>query len=170
MNIEDVFEIGFIARTHGLKGGVVVNINQPFELPATHNMALFIQQGADIVPYFTKEISIKGDKAYITFEDITSIEQAQRLTKNKLYLPREARPKLRGVEFYDDEVTGFSISHNSNRLGIIAAVVWSGTQRLLEVKGADKDYLIPVNPAFIRKVDRKSRSITVELPEGFLDI
>ena len=170
MKVSDAFEVGYIARTHGLKGGVIININQQFELPLVRGIALFVQQGSILIPYFIKEASVKGDKAYVTFDDVVSVEQAKPLTKHPVYLPREARPKLRGAEFYDDEVEGFTVLLGTQVLGQVAEVVWSGTQRMLEVKGTVKDLLIPINTTFIVTVNRVTRTIHVELPEGFLDL
>jgi 16S rRNA processing protein RimM len=90
--------------------------------------------------------------------------------RKKIYLPKSARPRLRGISFYDDEVEGFRVQYKEEVLGQVSGIVWSGPQRMIEVTGGRKELLIPVNEVFITKLDRKAKVIQVELPEGFLDL
>jgi 16S rRNA processing protein RimM len=46
----------------------------------------------------------------------------------------------------------------------------AGPNRLLVVKHADKEILIPMNGPFITSVNKTKKRITVNLPDGFLDI
>jgi 16S rRNA processing protein RimM len=170
MKRSEAFEMGFVARTHGLKGGLVVALHEDIPLSMKSGDALFVEMEGVFVPYFIKEISVKGDKAYLTFQEIESIESAQGLVRKKIYLPKSARPRLRGISFYDDEVEGFRVQYKEEVLGLVSGIVWSGPQRMIEVTGGRKELLIPVNEVFITKLDRKAKVIQVELPEGFLDL
>jgi len=169
MKISEAFEIGFIARTHGLKGGLVAHLSHDLPASTTLDQAIFVEQRGTLVPYFIEAVASKGEQLYITFQDVASLEAAEKLVRCRLFLPRSSRPKLKGIEFYDDEVIGFSVIQKETQLGTVSGIVWSGPQRMLEIKDG-KELLIPVSEAFLKRVDRRGKTIQVELPEGFLDL
>lgn len=171
MNISDCYKIGFIAKPHGLKGSVTAILEHDLPNDAGSLDAVFLSQNEMLVPYFIKDISATGNKAYILFEDVDSIESAQAITRCSLYLPKSVRPKSAKGEFYDDEVMGFAvIDQDAGTLGTVGEVVKSGLQKLLAVMNADKEILIPINDVFIKKIDHKKKEIHTVLPEGFLDL
>jgi 16S rRNA processing protein RimM len=55
-------------------------------------------------------------------------------------------------------------------LGKIAGVMQAGPNRLLVLQQGEKEILIPVNGPFITAVNKSKKRISVELPDGFLDI
>jgi 16S rRNA processing protein RimM len=48
--------------------------------------------------------------------------------------------------------------------------VKAGPNRLLALDHNGKEVLIPVNSPFITRINKSKKMITVNLPEGFLDI
>ncbi len=46
----------------------------------------------------------------------------------------------------------------------------AGPNRFLVMDHNGKEVLIPINGPFIKSVNKSKRKITVELPEGFLDL
>jgi 16S rRNA processing protein RimM len=123
------------------------------------------------VPYFIESISIRDTKAYVKFEDIDSIDDAQGISKRALYLPKSTRVKSARGEFYDDEVIGFDVEDESaGNLGKVTTVVDAGSNKLLVIVNAGKEVLIPVNGPFITSINKSKKKVSVNLPEGFLDI
>jgi 16S rRNA processing protein RimM len=169
MNKQDCYSIGYISKTHGLKGEVTAIFTEPIELDSLES--LFIEIKNNLVPYFIESFSDRIDKAFIKFEDINTPEQAAGLKGSVLYLDKSVRPSLRRGEFYNDEVIGFSVEdENEGMLGILKQVIQSGPSRLLEIDYLGKDVLIPVNSPFIKSVNKAKKLIKVSLPEGFLSI
>ena len=169
MNKQDCYSIGYISKTHGLKGEVTAIITEPIELDSIESV--FIEIKGTLVPHFIKSFSDRTDKAFIKFEDVNTIEQAMGLKGTTLYLSKSVRPPLKRGEFYNDEIVGFVIEdENLGHLGFLKQVIQSGPSRLLEIDCNGKEILIPVNGPFIKSINKSKKTIRVSLPEGFLDI
>jgi len=69
MNKQDCYSIGYISKTHGLKGEVTAVITEPLELDSVESV--FIELKGSLVPYFIQSFSDRGDKAFIKFEDVS---------------------------------------------------------------------------------------------------
>ena len=169
MNKQDCYSIGYISKTHGLKGEVTAVITEPLELDSVESV--FIELKGSLVPYFIQSFSDRGDKAFIKFEDVNTAELAASLKGSALYLSKTVRPTLKRGEFYNDEVVGFAVEDETEgNLGLLKQVIQSGPSRLLEIDYHGKDVLIPVNGPFIKSVNKSKKLIKVSLPEGFLSI
>ena len=169
MNKQDCYSIGYISKTHGLKGEVTAIITEPIELDSIESV--FLEIKGTLVPHFIKSFSDRTDKAFIKFEDVNTIEQAMGLKGSTLYLSKSVRPPLKRGEFYNDEIVGFVIEdENLGHLGFLKQVIQSGPSRLLEIDCNGKEILIPVNGPFIKSINKSKKTIRVSLPEGFLDI
>lgn len=169
MNKQDCYSIGYISKTHGLKGEVTAVFTEPIELDSVESV--FIEMKGNLVPYFIQSFSDRGDKAFLKFEDVNTAEQAAYLKASAIYLSKTVRPSLKRGEFYNDEVVGFSVEDEiEGTLGMLKQVIQSGPSRLLEIDYHGKDVLIPVNGPFIKSVNKSKKLIKVSLPEGFLSI
>lgn len=170
MKIEECFKIGYIAKTHGLKGEVTLVMTP--ECPELDELkSVFIEVRQNLIPFFLQSVSQKGDKAFIKFEDVNTIEQANDIKGCILYLQKSERAKLGRGEFYNDEVVGFEVSDKETGfLGLVTEIFESGPNRFLMIDWNGKEVMIPLNGPFIKSVNKSKKTITIELPEGFLDI
>ena len=174
MDISACFNIGYIVKTHGLKGEVTISlIGYTVEDLASirKDYPVFIDINNHLVPYFIQAISASGKKALVKFEDVNTLEDAASLAKRSLYLQKAVRAKTQRGEFYDDEVINFSVTdEEKGELGKIIEVIQAGPNRLLALEHEGREVLIPVNSPFIRRINKSKKIITVSLPDGFLDI
>jgi 16S rRNA processing protein RimM len=168
MDAKEGFKIGYVMKTHGLKGEITMAT-----LPECPDLAgvetLFLERRQQLVPYFVESLSFRGDKAFIKFEDVDTLEQAGELKGSSIFLPKVERPKPARGEFYSDEVIGFEVIDEEHLLGKVKEVVEAGPNRFLALDN-DRETLIPVAGPFIKSVNRSTKKIKVELPDGFLDI
>ena len=171
MNINDCYKIGYIQRPHGLKGGVSIALDADAPANFDELESVFVEKNNRLVPHFIKEVSVRRDKAFVSFDDVTSPEQARDISKCSIYLPKAMRPKSGRGEFYDDEVIGFEVADKEvGVLGKVVGITEAGPNKLIEVDYDGKEVLIPVNSPFIVGINKSKKKISVELPEGFLDI
>lgn len=161
------YKIGYISKTHGLKGEVTINT-----LPECPDLASVdtVYVGDSYVPHFIEAISMKAEKAFVKFEDINSIDTASELKGLSIFLPKAERPKLARGEFYNDEVVGFEVVEGETSLGKITDIMEAGPNRFLVFDHNGKEVLVPINGPFIKSVNKSKKRVTVELPEGFLDL
>lgn len=158
-------------KPHGLKGQVTLSL----EPEAPENWAqidtLFIEVKEKLLPFFIETISVKGKKAYLKLEGITTPEDAQLLARSSVYLSKSTRPEAARGQFYENEIIGFEVvDSNIGLLGKITEIVQAGPNRLLSVAYNQKEVLIPLNGPFIEGVQKSKKRLTVTLPDGFLEI
>jgi 16S rRNA processing protein RimM len=171
MEIDSCFKIGWILKPHGLKGEVTVMLDQEAPEDLSSMESVFLEQNSRLVPYFIKSVSTHGKKAFVKFEDVDSVETATKISKQSLYIQKSARPKLGRGEFYYDEIIDFEVQdEDKGLLGKIKEVIQAGPNRLLVVNYNGKEVLIPVNGPFIESVNKTKKKVSVNLPEGFLEL
>lgn len=171
MNLEGYYHVGQVTKPHGLKGEVTVLLQPDLPNDVSTLSMVYIRMNDNAVPYFIQNVSLKGNKAIMRFEDVETLEDAQSISKHQLYLPLDQRPIATEGQFYNDEVVGYAVEESSvGKLGIITEVLTISAQRLLSIKYQSKDLLIPVNAPFIKEIDRSKKIMYITLPEGYLDI
>jgi 16S rRNA processing protein RimM len=172
MQKKDCFYLGKIVRKHSFRGEVVIKLDtdEP-DLYADLN-AVFVDLGKNFLPFFIeKSLLQKGNQLRVKFEDVSTEADAEAILKADVYLPLDLLPKLTGNKFYYHEVIGFTIEDvNFGKVGIISGINDSTAQPLFEVKNGSTELLIPMIDAFIKKVDRTNKTITVETPEGLIEM
>ena len=65
---------------------------------------------------------------------------------------------------------GYSIIHNTESLGEILELIEQPHQLLCRLEIEGKEVLIPLHEETLKKVDHKKKEVTVELPDGLLDV
>ncbi len=165
MEIDSCYQIGYVIKRHGLKGDVRVLLES--ELPKKLE-SIFVQINNRLIPFFIEHISILNDQAIIKFEDVNSPEQADQLIRNAVYLPKSLKKKSNKLETND--LIGFSVFADSEKLGTITSINNHALNPLLVVAYEDRELLIPISDYFIKKIDPKLKKVKVELPEGFMEI
>ena len=78
---------------------------------------------------------------------------------------------ITGNQFYYHEIIGFTVQDKGfGKVGIITGVNDSTAQHLFEIDHDGKEVLIPINDEIIEKVDRASKTIFLDTPEGLIEI
>lgn len=170
MEIGACFKIGYIQKTHGLRGEVTIAFDDlPDDIPSFPSV--FVEVDGRLIPYFIETISMRGVKGFVKFEDVDSIDDAGVLVRRSIFLPKSIRPTPAKDDFYDDEITTFSVTDvEKGSLGKVTGVMQAGPNKLLVVDNDGKEVLIPMNSPFITDVNKQLKVVTVMLPEGFLEL
>ena len=170
MTKEECYRLGNITKPFGYKGQMVFYLDVDSPEDYAELDSVFVETKTGLVPYFFKVDNINGNKAVVTFEDLTP-QEAQALAGHDLYLPLDLLPELTGNQFYFHEVTGFKvIDIEQGEIGIIQSIIEYPAQPLFSIMNGDKEILIPVIDPIIKKVDREQRTITIEAPNGLIDL
>lgn len=168
MTREELYPIGYVKKPHGLKGEVTVVLLPESPEPREIKHVFILQKG-DFVPFFLQHFSERPDQLFVKWEDVDTLAAAEQLKGCEVYLPKKDRPKLARGEFYNDEVIGFEVLMADQELGQVKAVTETGGNRFLVLDNARETY-IPVHGPFIKSINKTKRRISVELPDGFLDL
>ncbi len=95
-------------------------------------------------------------------------DSAQRLAGDTIEVPRSELPKLGEREHYRADLIGMTVCrHDGKRLGKVAYFMETAGYAVMVVEG-EAQHMIPATAAFLRRVDRKERTVWVnwQEPEG----
>ena len=172
MQKEDCFYLGKIVKKYSFKGEVLAKLDTDQPELYENLDSILIELRGNLIPFFIERSQLhKSELLRIKFEEVDTEQDADSILKSDLYLPLEFLPKLEGDKFYFHEVVGFTIEDvNFGKVGIIKSINDSTAQELFEIDRNGIEILIPMNDEFIKKVDRKNKTILVETPEGLIDL
>ena len=172
MEKKDCFYLGKIVKKFSFKGEVLVKLDTDEPELYEHLDALFIELRNSLVPFFIESSQFhKSELLRVKFEEVDTEDDADSILKCDVYLPLEFLPKLEDDKFYFHEVIGYTVEDvNFGKVGVITAINDSTAQSLFEIDRNGTQILIPMNDDFIKKVDKKKKSILVETPDGLIDL
>lgn len=165
---EEVYQIGCITRTHGIRGEVSMTFTDDVWDRAEADYLVLRIDGI-LVPFFLEEYRFRSNTvALLKFQGYDTGEQARELCGCDVFFPHALTPERGEEEEYTWRYfTGFRVVEASEGcLGVIDAVDDSTANVLFSVAGK----LIPAVEEFIEKVDHKERVVYMTLPEGLLGL
>lgn len=170
MDFEECYQLGYILKTHGLKGEVVFVIDADQPEAYQELESVFVEQNKKPVPFFIEHLQISGSKAIVKFEEVDSLEEAQHLKGAGLFLPLAFLPNLEDG-YYFHELKGYVVEDSLlGRLGNITGVLDAGNQTLLAMEFKQKEVLIPLVDEIVTRVDKSAKTVFTTLPHGLLDL
>lgn len=165
---EEVFQIGKLGKTHGVKGEISFLFDDDvFDRVDADYLILKID--GILVPFFIEEYRFKSDSnALMKFEGIDTQEQARDLTGTDVYFPRSLADSDDGTLTWS-VLVGFDIidADSGRTVGRIASVDDSTLNILFCL---DDGRLIPASEDLIIAIDQQARSLTMHIPAGLLEL
>lgn len=168
MRLEDCYYLGTITKTHGYKGELNLFLDTDEPEKYKNLESIFIERNGLLVPFFLEKAQLhRNHHLRIIIEDWKEPEQ---LVGREVYLPLNTLPPLEGNQFYYHEVLGFEILDGKKSVGKIIGIR-NGMQDLFEIKSPEEiEILIPIIDDWIKEVDRNSKKITTQLPDGLIEV
>jgi 16S rRNA processing protein RimM len=172
MHIDDCFLLGHIVKTHGIKGQVVAFFDVDYPEDYDDLESVFLEQGGRLTPFFIDKMEPQQKGRFIIqFEDIKTIEQAEKLRNTSLYLPLDELPELEEGQFYFHEVIGYQIvDQNHGNLGTVKDFYDMPQQQLMAMEYNAQEMLIPVTDEIFLRADHDTKELHLNLPEGLLEV
>ncbi len=165
---EEVYRIGQVTRTHGVKGEVALSFTDDVWDRAEADYLVLRVDGI-LVPFFMEEYRFRSDTvALVKFEDYDTAEQASALCGCEVFFPHSLTPEAAPQDEYTWRYfTGFRLIEEEHGLLGTIDQVEDSTQNVLFQVG---ERLIPAAADFVTDIDHKGRTITMRLPAGLLDL
>lgn len=165
---EDVYKIGRLGKAHGVKGEVSFQFDDDIFDTADADYLILDIDGI-LVPFFMEEYRFRNDSlALIKFCDVDTQQRASELTGCNVYFPRSiADEQAEGLSL--SSLVGFDLieANGKGKVGTIAAIDDTTQNILFELEDGT---LIPASDDLITDIDTQQRQITMNIPEGLLDI
>lgn len=166
-------QIGYTRKTHGVAGEIKVVIEEVFEPLFLEADRVFLEIKGAKMPYFIENIRGGGD-LIVQFEDVDSKEAAFLLQSRPIFLFSKEIPETLAVE--DDEMEfagleGYELYDEIQGLiGVIEEVLDMPQQEMALLHYQNREVLIPLHEQWIVQIDEKAKRITLQLPDGLLDL
>ena len=169
---EEVYKIGLFNKPHGIHG----------ELQFTFTDDIFDRVGCDyliclldgiFVPFFIEEYRFRSDStALVKLEGIDTAERARMFTNVEVYFPVKHAEEAEDGELSWNFFVGFRMEDvRHGELGEVVEVDTTTVNTLFVVEQEDgEELLIPAQEEFIVEINQEKKLITVELPEGLLNL
>lgn len=166
---QEVYKIGVIGKAHGVKGELSIQIDDDV-FDRVDAEYLVLKLDGIFVPFFMEEYRFKSDSvALVKFEGVDTQERARELTGVEVYFPRELAEQDEEAELSYAALVGYTLIDNNsgNPVGTIAYVDEQTINIMFELEDGR---LIPASEELIVDIDQQARTITLDIPEGILDL
>lgn len=166
--MEDLFKIGIITDTHGLKGEVKV-------FPTTDDVNRFKKLPEVIVRGKGIDVTLEGAGArffknlvILRFKGINDINDVEKYKKCELFVTRENAVKLKKDEYFIADLIGLRVvTDEGEELGVIDDVIQTGANDVYDVKNAEgEEILLPAIKECVLNVDVEGGVVTVHMMKG----
>lgn len=169
---ESVYKVGSLTRVHGLKGEISFAFTDDVwdRVDADY---LVLRVDGILVPFFLEEYRFRSDSvALLKFVDIDNADDALPYVGCDVYFPFDLTPEEAPEDLRWSNFTGFSVflKDVEGTVGTISHVDDSTANVLFTIDMASGEVLVPAVEEFIVDVDYASRRLTLDLPEGLLDL
>ncbi len=169
--MNEYFKTGKLVAAYGLKGELVFKHSLGKKTSLKGLETIFIEdQKNNFLPYFIQSAKIKNDEeVYLKLEQIDTKEAARLLCRREVWLEAADFKKF-AAKAAPISLLGFTMIQDDTVLGEVQEVIEQPHQVLCSIIFNGKEALIPINEAFLEKIDTKNRKVYVQLPDGLLDI
>ena len=166
---EDVYKIGVIGKTHGVKGELSIHVDDDVfdRVDADY---LVLRLDGILVPFFMEEYRFRSEEVVLMkFVSVDTQERARQLTGTEVFFPRHLAESEEETEMSMAQIVGFSIVNDADgkEVGRVENIDDSTVNTLFEL---DNGILIPATDDMVTEIDMEKRIVRMLLPEGLLDL
>jgi 16S rRNA processing protein RimM len=171
INREECTEIGFVKKTHGVKGELQIFFQEGIDEIIEELEYIFFDFEGHLVPFFIESVfSIGSSSAVILFDTLTSKEKANEFTGCKLFIENEwfdennlpvSLQSIVGFTLHDPEI---------GEIGKITAIDDFGGNIVLSIDYKGKEIMIPFNEELLHEINPKDQILIMECHNGLFDL
>ena len=164
--MKEYLECGKIANTHGVRGDVLIEswCDTPEVLASLKTV--YTEKSGAFAPVKILKASVYKGRVLATLEGVTALEQGAAMKNTVLFAARADLPLAEG-DFFVQDLIGLPVYEESTgeKYGVLNDVISGAASDLYEVKNEKGTFLVPVVPAFVKKIDLTD-GIAIEAIEG----
>mgnify|MGYP001324582859 CR=1 FL=1 len=164
--------VGRVARPHGIRGHVVINLETDFPQDRFRTGALLYWRRAGEVQQLTlAAVRFQGGRPVVKWAGIDDINQVLPYVGGELRVPLEWLPRLSEGLFYRHDLVGCEVrTLDGGAVGVVRDVTGPLVGSCLVVDTAQGEVLIPLAAEICRSVDVPGHVIVIDPPQGLLDL
>lgn len=164
--------VGRIARAHGIRGQVILNVDTDFpEERFRPGAELFIERAGRVEPLTITTVRFQRERPVVALRGVDTIDDAEALAGHELRVPIDRLATLPSGAHYRHELIGCRVVTKAGvEVGVVTDVEGTMGGSRLVVAGAAGEVLIPFAIEICPEIDPAARRIVIDPPEGLLDL
>ncbi len=168
----DLFQVGTISSTHGVRGEVKV-------YPTTDDVRRFkklkevlLDTGKEMLTLEVESVKFFKQFAILKFKGIDTLNDVEKYRMKNLFVTRANAVKLQKDEYFIADLIGLKVfTEEREYFGELTDVIQTGANDVYVVTMADgKEVLMPAIKECILSVDMEAGEIKVHVMDGLLDL
>ena len=169
---DTMVSVGRVARAHGNRGRVVVNPDTDFaEERFCAGNVVYLRDGDRIDRLLIEDVRFHRHRPIVRFATVETMDAAEQLASAELRVPVDVLERLPDDTFYYHELIGCRVETiDGTVVGVVCGVEGAEGLHRLIVEDGQAEVQIPMVEAICRQIDAVMRLITIDPPEGLLDL
>jgi 16S rRNA processing protein RimM len=168
--MEDRLLVGRVARAHGNRGQVIVNLDTDFP-EARFTVGRVLLVGPDGEPRRIASVRFHQGRPVVAFEGIETMDAAEALAGAELSVAVSEIDALPPRTFYHHDLIGCQVrTLGGTDVGRVTSVEGPMERSHLVVAARGGEVLIPLVDGICVSVDPAARTIVVDPPEGLIEL
>lgn len=170
----EIIEIGEFNKPHGISGEISASFLCESDEINTFSCLIMSQDGI-FVPFFMESVRQKNDHtSLIKFDGIDSDKEVKQFSGMKIYVLKDEVEEENDDEDMEDAYSfiGYSIIDETGTLIGKISNIENSTENYLFIveQNVGKEIYIPIADEFITDINDKTKTLSMILPAGLLDI
>ncbi|MBK6407201.1 MAG: 16S rRNA processing protein RimM [Holophagales bacterium] len=171
MTPEDLVVVGRLARPHGLRGEMSVEVLSDFPERFVPGLAVI---GVDAAgarrSLVVSAVRPNGERLLLTFQGVSSRTDADALRGLDIAVPKGSEvPRPAGFVYHFDLEGCRAVDRSGRELGLVTALEELGGRSLLTLLTASGERDVPFVEPIVVSVDLEKRLVVLDPPAGLLD-
>jgi 16S rRNA processing protein RimM len=169
---EDLVLVGRIARTHGIRGDLLVNPETDFpEERFVEGRVLQLEMPGRAEPVTIESVRFHQGRPLVGFAGVDTMEAAEALIGAELKVPEAEIPPLPAGTYYRHDLVGCEVTDTKGQaIGRVTSVDGPLERSRLVIAGPRGEVMVPMVDGICIRVDPASKVIVVDPPAGLLDL
>jgi 16S rRNA processing protein RimM len=164
--------VGRVARAHGIRGQVIVNLDTDFpEERFRPGAELFVNRDGRVEPLTITTVRFQRGRPVIGVRGIEDMDAAIALAGTELRVPREWLAVLPDNTFYHHDLVGCDVqTADGTRVGVVKEVEGSVGGSRLVIDTTRGELLVPLAAEICTTIDPAAKRIVIAPPDGLMDL
>ncbi|MEJ8553625.1 ribosome maturation factor RimM [Tepidibacter sp. Z1-5] len=165
----EYFNIGQIVKVQGLKGDMRVYPLTDYKERFEEIDWVYISDDTK-TKYEIEKVRYKGNVVILKIKGIDSINDAEKLVKKYLKIPRENARELEEDEYFISDLIGIkAYTVDGEYVGVLDEVLQTGANDVYLIKNDEnKEILIPAIKKFVPELSIEDKKMIIDPIEGML--
>jgi 16S rRNA processing protein RimM len=171
--MDDLLLIGRVARSHGNRGQVIIDLETDFadERFKLGGVVLLGSPAGGLERRTIREVRFHRGRPIVGFEGVETMDAAEALAGTSLHVPLTSVGPLPAGTYHHHELVGCDVLDTSGaQVGRVTAVEGPMELSRLVVSDGRGEILIPLAAHICVTIDPAGRRIVVDPPEGLIEL